>query len=45
MRYEHRTCSECDEPLTPNSAVFDGWGQPKWYCMNEECENFWLDQV
>lgn len=31
-------CDECGEPLTPNSAVYDDWGTPDWYCTNPDCE-------
>lgn len=39
MRGPFKTCSECGEELTPNSAVYDGWGTPRWRCTNPDCPN------
>jgi len=38
-----RQCSKCGKELFPNSAVYDGWGTERWYCYNEDCENYWLN--
>lgn len=32
-----RVCRLCEEPLTPNSAVYDGYGTPRWRCTNPDC--------
>lgn len=43
-RQSKRYCVECGEELTPNSAVYDDYGTPRWYCYNEDCPNYWLNE-
>lgn len=42
-RFTSKLCNECGEELVPNSAVYDDYGTPQWYCMNEDCDKYWLD--
>lgn len=31
-------CPKCGQELTPNSAAVGGWGEERWYCFNDSCE-------